>query len=230
DTKRERIIVTLLLALGVPCSAQLGVILGMLGAPGVPVSVAIIWAGVVLLILFKVGYLAGKLMPGEKTDFILEVPPIRMPQLENIVVKTLARIEWYVKEAVPLFVAGTLVLFISDKLHLLQAVQNLAAPLVQGFLGLPAKATEAFIVGFLRRDYGVAGFYQMSQAGELDLVQMLVGLVTVTLFIPCLANFLVIIKERGLKTAVYMSLFIIPYAFLIGGILNWVLRITGAYK
>jgi ferrous iron transport protein B len=230
DTKRERVIVTLLLALGVPCSAQLGVILGILGGPGMPISATLIWAGVVLLVLFKVGYLAGKLIPGDKSDFILEVPPVRMPQLENIVIKTLARVEWYVKEAVPLFIVGTLVLFTTDRLGLLKMIERVAAPVVQVFLGLPAKATEAFLIGFLRRDYGVAGLLDMSKAHQIDTRQMVVALVTITLFIPCLANFLVMIKERGIKTAVGMALFIVPYAFLIGGILNWVLRATGAFK
>lgn len=224
DTKRERVIVTLLLALGVPCSAQLGVILGILGSPGVPFAAMAIWVGVVLSVLFLVGYLAGKLMPGSRTDFILEVPPTRLPQIGNIAIKTLARVGWYVKEAVPLFVIGTLVLFFADKLKLLNIAEKVASPLVQGLLGLPAKATEAFIVGFLRRDYGVAGLYQMSRAGQLDTVQIIVGIVTVTLFVPCLANFLVVIKERGIKTAMAIMLFIIPFAFLVGGALNWVLR------
>jgi ferrous iron transport protein B len=226
DTRRERVIVTLLLALGVPCSAQLGVILGMLGGDNVPFLATAIWAGVVCLVIFKVGYLAGKLMPGQKSDFILEVPPVRLPQIENIVIKTLARVEWYIKEAVPLFIVGTLVLFTSEKTGLLVVVERLARPLVKGFLGLPPKATEAFIIGFLRRDYGMAGLYKMSKLHQLDTVQMVVGVVVITLFVPCIANFLVMIKERGLKTAVAMSLFIVPYAFLVGGALNWVLRAT----
>lgn len=229
DTRRERLIVTLLLALGIPCSAQLGVILGMLGAPGVPITATIIWLGVVLLVIFKVGWLAGKLMPGARPDFILEVPPTRLPQLGNIVVKTYARVQWYIKEAVPLFIAGTLVLFAADKLGLLVKFERIAAPAVQGMLGLPAKATEAFIIGFLRRDYGVAGLYSMRQAGQLDTAQMVVALVTVTLFVPCLPSFLVIIKERGLKAAFFIILFIIPYALIVGGLLNWVLRATGMF-
>jgi len=224
DTKRERVIVTLLLALGVPCSAQLGVVLGILGSPGVPFAAMAIWIGVVLFVLFFVGYLAGMLMPGSKTDFILEVPPTRRPQFTNIAIKTLARVEWYIKEAVPLFILGTLALFLADKLKLLGVIQDIAAPVVQGFLGLPAKATEAFIVGFLRRDYGVVGLYEMSKSGQLDTVQVIVGIVTVTLFVPCLANFLVIIKERGIKTAAAILMFIIPFSVLVGGTLNWVLR------
>ena len=225
DSKKEKIIVTLLLALGIPCSAQLGVILGMLG--GVSPIALIIWAGTVFIVLILVGYLSSKIIPGESSDFILELPPLRIPGLLNIISKTLARMEWYLKEAIPLFVLGTLVLFFMDKLNLLGVIQDFSAPVVQKFLQLPPKTTEAFIVGFLRRDYGVAGLFTMAQAGELSTVQIIVSLVTITLFVPCIANFFIIIKERGWKTAMVIVGFIIPFAFLIGGIVNFTLRITG---
>jgi ferrous iron transport protein B len=230
ESKRERIIVTLLLALGIPCSAQLGVILGMLGAPGVPPSVTAIWIGVVVFVLLAVGFLAARVLPGKGSDFILEVPPIRLPQFGNIVIKTLARVEWYIKEAVPLFIIGTLILFTLHKMGALTGLQVAAAPLVQGFLGLPPAATEAFVMGFLRRDYGVAGFYTMQQAGQLTNLQVAVSMVTITLFVPCIANLLVIIKERGLKTAVAMVAFIVPFAFLVGGLLNLTLRAVGVLQ
>jgi ferrous iron transport protein B len=227
DTKRDRVIVTLLLALGVPCSAQLGVILGILGRPDVPFAATLIWIGVVIGVIFAVGYLAAKVMPGTSSDFILEVPPVRWPQMYNIVVKTAARAEWYLREAVPLFMLGTLVLFALSKSGLLIGIQKVAAPIVQGFLGLPPKTTEAFVIGFLRRDYGVAGLYKMVQHGQLSNVQIVVSLVTLTLFVPCIANFFVIIKERGLATAVAMSALIFPFAFLIGGLLNFALHALG---
>src|SRR5256885_10852416 len=90
ETRKERIIVTLLLALGVPCSAQLAVIFAMLA--GVHVGAAIWFAVIISLVLFLVGWLAAKVIPGRGSDFMLELPPIRIPQLGNIVVKTLARI------------------------------------------------------------------------------------------------------------------------------------------
>lgn len=225
DSRKERIIVTLLLALGVPCSAQLGVILGMLA--GLGIYATMIWGGVVLLVIVLVGFLASIILPGRGSDFIVEVPPLRIPQLENIVVKTLARLEWYIKEAVPLFIAGTLLLFILDKLNLIVALQNLSAPVVQRFLELPGETTQAFVVGFLRRDYGAAGLYALAEKGMLTPRQILVSLVTITLFVPCIANFFIIIKERGIKTAIAVVMFIFPFAFLIGGVLNKILKITG---
>lgn len=225
ETRKERIIVTLLLALGVPCSAQLGVILGMLSDVGPEATVA--WVGILLGVILLVGYLASKVVPGESSDFILEIPPIRMPQFSNLGIKTMARIEWYLREAVPLFLLGTFILFVADRMGWLVTVRKLAEPVVVGVLDLPPKSAEAFLIGFLRRDYGAAGLFDMARAGMLTNLQVVVSLVTITLFIPCLANFLVIIKEQGTKIAVGMALFIFPFAILIGAAVNLVARKFG---
>jgi ferrous iron transport protein B len=222
ETKKERLLVTFLLALGVPCSAQLGVVLGMVsGISGFATS---IWLGTMVGVIFLVGYLAAKVLPGEPSDFVLELPPIRVPQLTNILIKTLARVEWYLKEAVPLFILGTFILFTADKLGVLVYIQKMADPIVVGFLGLPSKAAEALVIGFLRRDYGAAGLFMLSKQGMLDPIQTVVSLVVVTLFVPCIANFFVMVKEQGMKAALYMVAFIFPFAVLVGGVMNWVLR------
>jgi ferrous iron transport protein B len=225
ETEKDRTIVTLLLALAVPCSAQLGVILGMFA--GLPALYFLIWISLIAAILLVVGYLAALVIPGESSDFILEIPPLRVPQISNILVKTLARIEWYLKEAVPLFVLGTLILFTLHKTKILTLLERISTPLVVYFLGLPAKVTEAFIIGFLRRDYGAAGLFVMAREGKLDPHQILVGLVTITLFIPCIAQFFMMIKERGVKKAFWISAVIIPIAFGVGGMLNFVLKWVG---
>jgi len=225
DSRKERVIVTVLLALGVPCSAQLGVILGMLG--GLSLTAALIWGGIVAGVLLLVGYLSSKVVRGRGSDFVMELPPIRRPALKNILVKTLARIEWYLKEAVPLFFLGTFILFVFDKLNILTAIQQAAAPVVSGFLGLPVQATDAFLIGFLRRDFGAAGLFELANQGLLNNNQILVSLVAITLFMPCIANLLMIVKERGVKMALYISAFILPFALLVSGALHWLLVFTG---
>jgi ferrous iron transport protein B len=221
ETKRERVIATFLIALTIPCSAQIGVIFGMLGS--FSVRAASWWAGSIMLVLIFSGYLASKLVPGEKADFFMELPPLRLPSISNIIMKTLGRIEWYLKEAVPLFVLGTFVLFLFDKTKMLGWMETMASPVITNFLGLPARTTEAFLMGFLRRDYGAAGMFDLSRHGLLNEKQVIVSLVTLTLFVPCLANFFMMIKERGVKTAVLMMVLIIPFALLIGGLLNLIL-------
>jgi ferrous iron transport protein B len=225
ETEKDRTIVTLLLALAVPCSAQLGVILGMFA--GLPAIYLLIWISLLAAILVVVGYLASLVIPGEGSDFILEIPPLRIPQISNILVKTLARIEWYLKEAVPLFILGTIILFGLHKTKMLILLERMATPLIVNFLGLPAKVTEAFIIGFLRRDYGAAGLFILAKEGQLDPHQILVSLVTLTLFIPCIAQFFMMIKERGLKRTLWMSAVIFPVAFGVGGMLNFVLKWIG---
>jgi ferrous iron transport protein B len=222
ETKRDRIITTFLIALAIPCSAQMGVILGMLSA--LSLKATVIWVGSVVGVLFLSGFLASKVVSGERTEFFLEIPPIRMPNIMNIAVKTLGRIEWYLKEAVPLFILGTFILFMLHKFNLLVMLERLASPVIVHLLGLPEKTTGAFILGFLRRDYGAAGLFSMSQDGLLTPVQSLVSLVTITLFIPCLANFFMIVKERGMATALWIIAIVFPSAFLFGGALNWALR------
>jgi ferrous iron transport protein B len=177
--------------------------------------------------MLMVGFLAAKVLPGERSDFILELPPLRRPRLDNILIKTLARIEWYLKEVLPLFVIGTLILFALDKTGLLLVIQDVAAPLVVRFLGLPAEAAGAFLIGFLRRDYGAAGLFTLALAGKMDNTQILVSLVVITLFIPCIANVLMIIKEYGNKVALAVAGVVFPLAFLVGGVLNWVIHTFG---
>lgn len=225
DTEKDRTIVTLLLALGVPCSAQLGVILGMFA--DLPLPYFLTWMGLLIGIMVIVGYLAARAIPGESSDFILEIPPLRLPQLSNVMIKTLARIEWYLKEAVPLFILGTLILFILHQLKALTFLEWVASPLIVYFLDLPAKVTEAFIIGFLRRDYGAAGLFMLAKEGQLTPHQILVSLVTITLFIPCIAQFFMMIKERGLRKTLWMSAVIFPIAFGVGGMLNLLLKIFG---
>jgi ferrous iron transport protein B len=149
---------------------------------------------------------------------------LRPPRPGNVLRKTLGRVEWYLKEAVPLFAVGTLLLFVADRFALLAGLQRLAEPLVVGGLGLPREAAEAFVVGFLRRDFGAAGLYRLNEAGALGPEQVLVAVVTMTLFIPCVANFLMIVRERGWRTGLAVAGFVFPFAFAVGAGLAALLR------
>lgn len=226
NTKKERIIATLLLALAIPCSAQLGVISSVLGR--VSGTYFAIYVFVICTQLLFVGYLSSKVLPGAPSDFLMEIPPFRMPKLSNIFIKTFYRVHWFLKEAVPLFMLGTLALFVATKIGVLSFVEKMGAPITRDFLGLPAETAHGFILGFLRRDYGAVSIFKTLEekggSAGIDPKQLLVSLVVITLFIPCLANFLVMIKEQGAKNAFFMFAFILPYSILIGGILRFILQ------
>ena len=227
-TRKERILATLLLALAVPCSAQLGVILAMLAA--VPLSAGVVWFVAVAGVMVAVGWLGKHLLPGRTGEFVVELPPMRLPMASNVLAKTAARVEWYLKEALPLFVLGTFLLFLLDRLHLLGAVIRAGQPLVTGVLGLPPQASEAFLIGFLRRDYAATRLFEMSRGHGLDTVQLVTAMVTITLFIPCVANIFIIAKERGAKAALAMVAFIFPFAFAVGGLVRLVMRGLGLWE
>lgn len=224
-SRRDRILVTLLLALAIPCSAQLGVVMGLLA--GISFSAALIWAGVNVLILLLVGWLAARLMPGERAPLVVELPPLRMPILSNVLIKTAARLEWYIKEAVPLFLFGTLLLFGLDWFHILPGLIRATEPVITGWLGLPPEAAAAFLLGLMRRDFAATGLFAMEAQGLLSPVQVVVSIVTITLFIPCIASLFMIVKERGWKMTLAMTLFIFPFAMLVGGLLQRLLVWVG---
>ncbi|HUR35094.1 MAG TPA: ferrous iron transporter B [Vicinamibacterales bacterium] len=224
-TPKERLIAILLLALGIPCSAQLATILGILG--GVSFAAVLTLFGVVLAQMFLVGWLAGQMLRGERSDFIMELPPIRLPRLRNIVSKTRMRVWWYLGEAVPLFLAGTVLLFVLDRLHALAAIAAAGRPVVTGLLGLPPETAQILLMGFLRRDYGAAGLFQLARGGHLTGVQAVVALTVMTLFIPCVANFLMIVKERGLRVAFTLLGVITPIAVFTGAGLHYVFDAFG---
>ncbi len=224
DTRRERIVTTMLLALAIPCSAQLGVLLALM-ATLTPVG-AMVWLGLVVGVLLLVGWLTARVVGGEPSDFILEIPPMRMPQAANVALKTVSRIGWYLREVIPLFIAGTAILFLLDAFHILPRIGQLMEPLVTHWLGLPAPMANAFLVGFLRRDFGAIYILDAATGptAVLDSLQVLVAMVTITLFMPCFANFLMIAKEHGMKVAWRMAAFIFPFAFFVGGLVHFVGR------
>ena len=233
ETKKERVLVTLLLALGIPCSSQLSVIFAMMQRTSK--SATVVWLAVVLLTIGLVGWVAAKVVPGDKRRLLMEDAPIRRPQVGNLISKTMARIEWYLREAVPLFLIGTALLFFLDLFKLLGYVHRAGEPIVHHLLGfgrengVSDRVSEALLVGFLRRDFGAAGLLDMARGGHLSTGDIAVSMVVITLFIPCIANVFMIVKERGWKVAGLMSAFIFPYAVLVGGLVRLLFNLLGSW-
>ncbi len=223
ETRREKLIATFLLALAIPCSAQLGVIVGVLAGHSLAVG---IWAGAIALNFLVIGYLTAKLLPGERSLFYIEIPPLRWPSLGNVLVKTYTRVQWYLKEILPFFLAASVVIWLGQITGVFGVLVKALAVLVQA-IGLPQEAAVAFLFGFFRRDYGAAGLYDLHNAGALSGVSLVVAAVTLTLFVPCIAQFMITAKERGWRTALAMAFFIFPYAFFIGWLVNVVLAALG---
>ncbi|MFN4182888.1 MAG: nucleoside recognition domain-containing protein, partial [bacterium] len=225
QSKREKMLVTLLMALGIPCSAQLAVVFAMLS--GLGSTAVFLWASAVLLNLLLVAYISHRVFPKESSHFLIELPPIRFPSIGNILQKTYSRTYWYLVEVIPLFILCTAILWAMDKMRILPVFISLLSPIVVNWMHLPPETATAFLIGFFRRDYGAAGLYALQQQGILSFSGIVTSAVTITLFVPCLANFLMIWKERGREFALYATAFIFTYAFLVGGLFHRLLLWMG---
>ena len=218
-SKRERIIATLLLALAIPCSAQMGVILALLGDK--PMGV-LVWLGVIIGVFLLVGFLASKIMPGELPSFYMEIPPLRLPQFSNIIRKTGSRLKWYFFEIFPLFILASFLIWLGRITGVFYFLVKLLEHPVR-WIGLPKEAAVAFLFGFFRRDYGAAGLYDLKKIGLLSGNQLVISAITLTLFLPCIAQLMMNIKERGMRTGIGISAFILFFSFGVGLLVNIIL-------
>lgn len=221
ETRRERFLVTLLLALAVPCSAQLGVVLGILSHNQL---VLLLWGAIIGSVFLTVGRLAAWLLPGRPGVFYMELPPLRLPSGRNMLLKAFTRLRWYFREVLPIFIATSLLLWWGDITGVLAVAMKWLAPIVTG-MGLPEVTAQVFLLGFFRRDYGAAGLYELQRVGLLHDGQLLVAAVVLTLFVPCITQWLITVRERGLLVALALSAAIFPFAFIMGWLIHMLLLV-----
>lgn len=218
---RERRIATFLLAMAIPCSAQMGVIVALLSGLGAPYVILYVLA--IFSLLALVGTLLNKMLPGKSTDLLIDLPPLRLPRLNNVIKKTATKSSHFLKEATPLFAIGAFLISVMQITGALELLQNWLRPLTVGWLNLPKEAATAFIMGFVRRDFGAAGLATM----DLTALQKLVGLITITIFVPCIASALVIFKERGKREGLIIWPAVLLIAFLFGGLAAQLFNMLG---
>ncbi|HIJ35655.1 MAG TPA: ferrous iron transport protein B [Deltaproteobacteria bacterium] len=226
-SKREKFIAIYLIGFCIPCAAQMGLnmsILGRLGAAAFAIAFSVL-----TVVEIAAGVILNKtLKKEERSDFIQELPPMRMPSVKAVLVKTYYRLYWFLKESVPVFIYAALALFALDKLGILGAFKMFLSPLMKGLLGLPLEMVDALILCMARHEAAAALIMNLIHDGKLDFIQCIVAVTITTMFVPCFANIMAMIKELGTKTALGMTLAINTSAFLIAGALNWGLILTFA--
>jgi len=218
-SKRERFIATALMAIAVPCSGQIAVIAALMA--GVGPGYAIGYFLVLMTVFVAVGTVLNKLTPGTSTDLLIDLPSLRVPRADNVLRKTVTKAFGFMKEVALFFLVGTTLISLLDVTGALGWIQNALVPLTVSWLHLPKEAATAFVMGFVRRDFGAAGFFTMG----LTPSQLLVGMTTITLFVPCIASMMVILKERGWRYLTGLVASSVTVAFIVGGVLARVLEV-----
>jgi len=216
-SKRERFIATMLLGLAIPCSAQIGVIAGLIAPLGT--KILVIYVATIFIVFVLTGTLLNKLLKGESTALFIDIPPLRLPRINNVLRKTWNKSLMFLKEAAPLFALGAVIITLLQASGLLDGMITFFTPLTRDFLRLDPQVTQAFVMGIIRRDFGAAGLNTLANQGLLSPMQLLVSLVAITLFVPCAAAVIVIFKERSWQESavIWIGSFII--SFLTAGIL-----------
>lgn len=222
-SRKERYIAIYLIAFAIPCSAQLGLKMSILGRMGLG-AFAIAFS--VLAIAGAVAGISLNRILKEKEArmaFIQELPAIRIPNLRGVLQKTYYRINWFLKESLMVFIYAALALFTIDRLGILDAGKRALSPIVEGFLGLPLAMVDAIILAFARQEAAAGLLMNIVKKGQLDYTQCIVAVIITTLFAPCFANIMAMVREVGGKSAVAMLASISVSAILTAGALNWIL-------
>lgn len=209
---RERRIAIFLLSFGVPCSAQMAIIMAVFA--GLGPTYLLLYMLILFSILTTTGTLLGRYLPGTTSPLLIELPPLRLPQPKHFIKKAWTRTYNFIKEALPLFAGGALFLSILEVAGLLQGLRKLLAPLTVNWLHLPPEIADVFIMGAIRKEFGAATIMNLNMPPIQDFVVML----TLTLTVPCIASTIVMLKERGWREGVLMWCVIYALAFFIGGV------------
>jgi len=225
ETERERLLAGFVTTL-IPCAARTVIILGLVGA-----FLGFQWALALyvidLLIIFLLGRLAFKALPGEPTALIMEMHDYRVPHLKTVGKQAWFRLEEFIKISFPLIIVGSLAIKLIEVVNLLDPIANVLSPVTVSWLGLPAITGITLIFGVLRKELtlimlatllGTTDFAQV-----LTPSQMIVFALVAMLYIPCIATIAALVKEFGSKKALFITVFEIIFAILVGGIASRIL-------
>ncbi|HSD56771.1 MAG TPA: nucleoside recognition domain-containing protein, partial [Methanotrichaceae archaeon] len=219
ESPKQRYLAITLMTMAIPCASQSAMIFGILAPFGLKYIVMVY---VTLFLTFVVtGYLLHRFIGGESPEIFLEIPPYRMPDMRSLFKKTFIRVREFLKEAVPYIALGMLVMNIFYLSGLMSLIGEALKPIVSGLLGLPSDAATALIIGFLRKDIGIGMFAPLDMTPE----QLVIAAVVLAMYFPCVATFMVMLKELGFSGTMKSVGLRLVAALVVGTMLNVVLNV-----
>lgn len=221
ETKREQLICAFVASL-VPCAARSIVIFGL-----VATYVGFKWAMILyvfdFVIIFVLGRVAYKVVPGEPVGLIMEMPSYKMPLLKTTVQRTWFRLRGFILEAFPIMIAGNFVIQVASMLGLLDPLEVILSPIIVGWLGLPFGAGVVLIFGVLRKELTLILLASLMGTTDFSLiltpVQMFVFAFVVMVYVPCIATIGALVREFGRRNAAIITVVEVLMAIVLGGII-----------
>jgi len=219
ESPQQRYLAATLMAVSIPCAAQNAMIWGLLGPYGLR-YIAIVY-GTLALVFITAGMLLSRLIKGESPEIFLEIPPYRLPDPISLFKKTFMRSKYFLKEAVPYVLLGVFLMNILFITGVVDVIGRLLQPVVTGLFGLPSETAATLIMGFLRKDLAVGMLAPLGLTPN----QLTVASVVLAMYFPCIATFVVFMKELGLKNTAKSAAIMLVAATTVGTILHVILAI-----
>ncbi len=217
ETKRQRFIAATLMAIAIPCMAQIAMVVGLLGRYG-PWGLGIVFS-TLFLVWLALGLALNRIMKGGSPEIFIEIPPYQLPFWGSLAKKLWMRIRGFLKEAIPYVLLGVLIINVLYASGIIDIIAFLSSPVVTGIMGLPGESAGALVVGFLRKDVAVGMLLPLG----LDFKQLVIASVVLTMYFPCVATFMVLLRELGARDMAKSALIMACMAVLVGGLLNLIL-------
>jgi ferrous iron transport protein B len=214
ESKRERFIAITLTSISIPCMAQTAMIIGLLGSYGIK-GIGTVFLSL-LSVMLLLGFILRKSVKGNIPETFIEITPYRVPQIRILTKKLWWRIKGFMKEAIPYMILGVLIVNILYISNIISIISNLTSPIISGIFGLPKEAVASLLIGVLRKDVAVGMLLPLG----LTMKQLIIACVVLTMYFPCIATFVIIFKELGLKDTVKSSVIMVASTIIVGGILN----------
>jgi len=216
ETQRERFLAAFV-AILIPCAARTVVILGLVGRfVGLHAALALYVFD--LILVFALGRIAFKVLPGEPVGLIMEMPSYKKPSMKNVIMKTWGRTKDFVYIAFPIIILGSVVIQILFLSGVMNCALEAVNPLISGWLGLPPKAGIPLVFGVLRKELTLILLAEVVPLESLSHVQMIVFSLVTMIYIPCMATIAACIREFGWRKAVAIAAIDVALALFLGGL------------
>jgi ferrous iron transport protein B len=220
ETKRERLLAAFAITFA-PCVARTILILGLVAA-FVGAGWALALYAIDIAVIFVLGRIALKIVPGQSTGLIMEMHSFKTPSFSVITKQTWARTKSLIYIVFPTYIAGSALVQILYAVGVLKPMSDALSLVTVAWLGLPAITGILLILGVVRKEFillaSVAVFGSTNLALFLTPVQLITLALIGILYIPCLSTIVVLAKEFGWKTATTISAANFVTALIVGGI------------
>ncbi len=223
STDKEKNIAAFLVFLCLPCAPLLAVMMVILAR--MPISASITVYGLIFSQLLLAGWLAAKVLPGKRSQLILEIPTMRLPKPWPVIRMAAKKTFFFIKEALPIFVVASMFVFLFQRVGGLSALEAALGPVINTVMGLPEQSVQVFIKTMIRRESGVAELEHLSTV--FTNLQIVVNLILMIFLAPCINATIVLFKERGIRAGALILVTVTLYAILLGSLVNHICRLTG---